>query len=461
MLLLKKITLILSLVCILCFMQITNVSAGKFDPETTGFSKLDTIKTWLRTDILKEEKKVEVIQRIIASIVPQNQNTHGFFKQVENDKEIRYFDEIFPTIAAIELPFLQFVHDISRQKSPVTMEIAAATGFVSWKVPLAFETDGMHYANELSPVMNEEFDENIKLFTKGNGTDSKGNDLSLSIIKLPGSCFEILHRNPELKNKVDAVYVQNLEHFLNPIQHQQFINLIANLLAPGGQAFLCAPSFAFDGEDHPLYKLYQEQKKNKELYSGFAQFNVEFTTYAGTEIQSRDMGVKKIISNAMSPKDDAVMEPINLEDNPIGSWIISKKNMGLGEYEVTEYEMRRVKRYMIGDFFSPEIYRNAVALHPSLEVIDAFFIDGNGIRKKAWDKTVLYAAAIIRKKKDKENVVLECSNGDQHKEEQKINTHSVENNSFYVSIINNLQENLGNSTSNNIIQNPDIAVTSL
>ena len=41
-----------------------------------------------------------------------------------------------------------------------------------------------------------------------------------------GDCFDILTRRPELKGKVNAIMVQNVEHFFNPEQHQQFLMLL-------------------------------------------------------------------------------------------------------------------------------------------------------------------------------------------------------------------------------------------
>jgi SAM-dependent methyltransferase len=137
-------------------------------------------------------------------------------------------------IEDLEQEFLQFVHDLSKHKSPITLEIGAGPGNFSWKPFLTYENhNGAHYANEIShTMMKHEFSDNIREVSR-----SLNLDISSKIIQLPGSCFDILKGNPELKNKIDAIYVSGVVHFFNPEQHQLFLTLLEELLAPGGQAF--------------------------------------------------------------------------------------------------------------------------------------------------------------------------------------------------------------------------------
>lgn len=68
-------------------------------------------------------------------------------------------------------------------------------------------------------------------------------ELKEKTVIIPGDCFSILDKHPELKGNVDALYVQNLEHFFNPHMHQQFISLWKNfLLRAAGRFYRQTPS---------------------------------------------------------------------------------------------------------------------------------------------------------------------------------------------------------------------------
>ncbi len=112
------------------------------------------------------------------------------------------------------------------------MEIAAAIGLVTWKIPLAFEQTGKVYANELSSKVEKTFDQVLNRRLE--------QELQGVVHKIPGDCFNIPQNHPGLLGKVDAIFVQNLEHFFNPIQHQEFLNLLEKLLTDSGRAFLTA-----------------------------------------------------------------------------------------------------------------------------------------------------------------------------------------------------------------------------
>jgi len=261
------------------------------------------------------------------------------------------------------------VHNISKSKQPTTLEIAAARGFVSWKVPYAFKHGGTHYANELShAMMYGDFDQVIRSWVRAN--------LVNSIIKLPGSCFEILNSNPQLRESIDAIYVQNLQHFFNPLQDCLFWEHIADLLAPEGHAFLCANSFVFGKDtDHPIYKLFLEKKRAGVKYPSFAKFQVTFKQNKFMQAQ-----YDNVFSDVSRPNDDAHIEKIDIAMHYLDPVTV----------EATQET--------VINSFSPSIYKDVIAMHPRLEVVDAFFIDKNGIRSENWSADIQYAAVIIKKK---------------------------------------------------------------
>ncbi|HBC71685.1 MAG TPA: hypothetical protein DCZ38_02750 [Coxiellaceae bacterium] len=415
---LKK-TILISFIFCIYFTQIVNVmamrssssssssssSVSAFDPELVEFTKKETLKKWVRTNIFVDKEKLSKVQEKIAMAVPQNPISSGFVQAIKNDEGVtQYYGKTFPTIAAIELPFLLKVNEISQQKKPITLEIAASVRLVSWKVPLAFADGGTHYVNELSSEMiKNRFNMVISSFIAKLGLkDEAGEDLSLSIKTISGDCFSILEKEPNLKNAVDVIYVQNLEHFFNPNQHQEFLSLLDKLLAEDGYAYLCAQSFAFavleNPLENPLYKLYISQKDAGDIYPGFAQFNVQLQKIKDTEYEIEEHK----ISDVSRPSDDAQIGCKDLAEPTYG--IYAGSNPGLKSKEILQLKQR-----VTANAFSPNIYRMAIESHPSLEVVDAFYITKFGVRADAWSKNVAHAAAIIKKKKKSEISSSSCS----------------------------------------------------
>ncbi|AIK96807.1 hypothetical protein [Candidatus Odyssella acanthamoebae] len=356
--------------------------SSAFNPENTHFSQLDTIKTWVADKHYDEVELMSKLQQNVAMTVPQNPFSLHFMLPVKNNPEDkRYFGKSFRTLAAVELPFLQYVKQLSAEREITTLEIAASIGMVSVKVPFAFGHKGTHYVNDLSAEMlNNEFQ---KLVNSRLG----GTALKEHLKILPADCFHLLEQEPSLRNKVDAIYVQNLEHFFNPVQHQLFLSVLDDLLAENGQAFLCAHSFKFGIDtSHPLFKLYSSRKSEGDVYPGFAAYDVEFTGIYQTQATLGN----PVISKVSRPSDDTEIKKIDIgTPRMIGSEVVSP--MG-------RVELFKMKQHITENSFSPSIYRNAVALHPHLEVTDAFFMDGNGNRIEKWGKDVTHAVAIVKKK---------------------------------------------------------------
>ncbi|MBW8309285.1 MAG: hypothetical protein K0M45_06575 [Candidatus Paracaedibacteraceae bacterium] len=376
----------------LSFAQVGSVSAQQntydyssaFNPETAHFSKMVTIESWVADKHHSNEELMQRVQKNVAMTVPENSFSLHFTLPIKNNEgDDRYFGKSFPTLQDVELPFLQYVKQtLTLKEEPITLELAASIGMVSWKVPFAFSQEGTHYANDLSSLMlDSQFQKMVTNRLQETG-------LEKYLKTLPGDCFQLLEQHPSLRNKVDAIYVQNLEHFFNPTKHQSFLSLLDDLLAENGQAFLCAHSFKFGIDTaHPLFKLYSSRKAEGDIYPGFAAFDVEFIGIHKTALTVGDA----VISNVSRPTDDTEAQKIDIGlPQDIGSHFI--RPMG------RQVELFKMKNHVVENSFSPSIYRNAVALHPNLEVIDAFFMDGKGKRLEKWGKDVHHAAAIIKKK---------------------------------------------------------------
>jgi hypothetical protein len=382
----KKISFLLWATCGLQSIQSTEVNASAytnsklFDAESADFSKISTIKTWVADKHHGKKNFMEKLQSDIAMTVPQNPFAIHFVSAVRNNEgDQRYFGKSFHTLEAAELPFLQFVKKQSALGPINTLEIAASIGLVSWKVPYAFANNGHHYANDLSTVM---LDQEFQMVMNKRLQDKA---LKESISKLPGDCFNLLTQRPDLKGKFNAIYVQNLEHFFNPIQHQQFISLINELLAENGQAFLTAHSVPLKDKNDSITRYYFERIVARDPYPGFMEYTVEFTKLKGKELITEHK-----LSNPSRPADDTTVKAEDM-GAPANVTLIDPTT---GDCMLAEEGRQRV----VSNAYSPVIYKTAVAHFPLLEVIDSFYMDKSGKKKEKLDPTVSHAVAIIRKK---------------------------------------------------------------
>ena len=362
--------------------------SAAFNPENSPFSRMETIKTWVAPH--HDQATHQEIQTNVAMTVQENPFSVHFGRPVQNDPGVtQYFGKSFPTIPAIELPFLQWVREVSaNNQNPVTMELAASMGLVSWKVTFAFpEHGGRHYANELShSMMDNVFPQMMDARLKNHP------ELRERITPLPGDCFHIPQSHPELLGVVNGLYVQNLEHFFNAAIHPKFIALIESLLAPGGRAFLCSHSFMFRTDpNHPLRALYSERKQMGDLYPGFAEYDVTFTSIKGTQMQVGDPE----ISNVSRPADDAEFVKIDKAKEDAGVMFYSPA----GGY----VQLQKATQHIFMNSFSPSIYRAVVAQFPNLRVVDTFFVKNNGSRVDQWGEDISHAAVIIEKIDTDEN----------------------------------------------------------
>ena len=366
---------------VIIFFAVTSVlqATAQFDPEDADFSKMDTIKTWVDDIHHKDPEQMLKIQRFVAEEVPQNPEFRKITMYVKNNPgDHRSFGMSFEAIAAIQLPFLQFVHKRSLSKPPVVLEIAAGNGRVSSKVPYTFKDGkGLIYVNDLSEVMLSKFDNVID--------DVLTDKLRKTIRKVPGDCFNILKDHPELEGNVDAVYVQNYEHYLPPEQHQQLVKSFASLLAPGGQVFSTAHTIWSDNVENndPVYKTYAKYK-NTHDYPGF----IESVSTILMKPNRGLVGAPKFISAERPSSDSITCFGEVLQERPM---IVITPNGPRKGIEITQR--------WVNNFLTPTIYKTSIEPHESLHVVDRFFIDKMGTRHDKFSSSpcIKNAAAIIRK----------------------------------------------------------------
>lgn len=370
----KKLIQSFLLIPVLFIAQVINTFALDKQNDNENFADLSVIKTWL-ADIYHDDE--DLIAKIAAAVKlfmypsPYNSTvTQALMKKIRCNPNtvVREYYTV-PTIAAVELPFLQQVKKVSKnKKNIITLEIAAARGYVSWKVPVAFANGGVHYANDInSNVIEIEMKKNLYEIYHNIGKP----ELIEHIRPVVGSCFSLLSLHPELKNNVDVIYVQRLEHFFNPKQHQEFLTLIETLLAPGGYAFLCAHNDSMVKKSKDIkedyHKLFAKAEADAIDYPAFIQYSQESKYNLTTD----KFQIKQY--NVCRPENDSECfhGPINYtkQDN----------------IETTIYRS-------ISNYFTPEIYRQAIIKNTNLEIVDSFIIDN----KNSYEIPAI--AAIIVKK---------------------------------------------------------------
>jgi hypothetical protein len=356
--------------CALILIKSTAVFAGDFNPEEVTFTQMKTIKTWVASKYLQDENLMKNIQEQISLNIGRNEKSSNYSIETRNDEGvIQVFGYNNMVQADVELAFLQFVHELSKHKRPITLEIAAGSGAFSWKPFLAYNDMGTHYANEFShTMMKHEFAEKIKQHATALQLD-----ISSSIVKLPGSCFNILNEHPELKNKFDAIYVANLEQFFNPEQHQLFLTLLEDLLAPGGQAFLCANSCGWSG-NYSFDKVMPLHSLTTTIYPCFIQSFVAFNKNKSRVFEAEMCAVENVNTSHV---------------------LVQKNSDDMIEFSGAKLYADSIYSHA-SNGFSPEIYRRAIGPHPALQMIDSFFVDYSGVRTDKVDKAER-VVAIIKK----------------------------------------------------------------
>lgn len=378
----KKIAIILG-IAILSMQpsDLYSMEGEQFNPEESIFSQKKTLKTWLAERYQNDPDKLEEIQGNVAMEVPQNPYSFNLIMPVVNNEgDTRYFGKVFHALEAIQLPFLQAAHQLSLNKQPVILEIAAGVGMVSWKIPYALENGGKIYINELSAEMVRL----LKLVMEAR----LDFDVSEILTIVPGDCFDLVTKCPELKEAVDLIYVQQLEHFFNPTQHQEFITLISSLLAPGGRAFLSAQTVDSHHikEGHPVYELYAKEKAAGSTYPGFMTQEGDLITDLLTGAQLT--GVQ--ITRACRPDDTQHCSTKTLS---FGAKKIVNVE-GLGDREV-----RALSQLVTSNFYTPTIYKNAIAFHSTLTIVDNYFMNQQGKRYEKFNEDYMIFAAVIIEKK--------------------------------------------------------------
>lgn len=254
------------------------------------------------------------------------------------------------------------------------------------KVPLCYEneklTGGVHYMND---ICAKALDCAVNKFLPECPV-SMSHLVGKNLIVDCGDCFSFAERHPGLVGKVDAIYIQNFEHFLSPKKHQNLLNVIFDLLAPGGKAFLSALTFSFGlNEKHLGFAPYQENKKLGIVYPSYL-----------LEVTKTNTTKKNIFGNFYDVIYTDVKKIDQDLDLPIG-YINKIEGLSHKYDNLSETYSNR---------FSPSVYKNPIKFFNDknksdfcLEVLDSYFISQNNEIVRKWTDELQFAAAVVVKEK--------------------------------------------------------------
>ena len=207
----------------------------------------DGLLTWVRNpDYVK----------IVRELINQEQREDRLM--IENNKDDhRFFGINFEPQPEAQGPFLKYVSDLSKKNEPTIMEIAAGRGSLVWKILFALEGRGNLIVNELSEMMIDIAKKKIEKLPISNN----------NVHWIAGDCFNELPKS-NFKGKIDVLYVGNMEHYLTPSQHQDFLWLVYDLLAPGSRGYFIARTFEDEGQ-RP--KGYWDGDETYNIYDHFSE----------------------------------------------------------------------------------------------------------------------------------------------------------------------------------------------
>ena len=216
----------------LFFIPIVNVFA--FNPETVPFSNMRNVKSWIASRYQQDERGLRMIQERLYCYVPYSDNPYlsrAMTNVASGADDGRFFGKNTLAIHSIDTPFLQHIKTASAaiEGGIIVLDIAVGKGNHSWEIPLAFEGNGNKlFVNELSKIeIGEKFDETFARMH--DGIELGGLN---KMYKLQGDFRTAIPA--VLIGRVDVLRVRMVEHYFNPIVHEQLMDLAYAWLKEGG-----------------------------------------------------------------------------------------------------------------------------------------------------------------------------------------------------------------------------------
>lgn len=371
----------------------SNLNAAEFNPEQYHFSQKATITEWVHPSI-NSPATIDYLQSIIATEMPYPNSAEQYntsYSIQNNPEDTRYFGKTFCIISTPQLHFLKSIHEKVVQKAdhPLkVIEFGAAGGAFGVKIGAALGKYDTLYINDLSsPEIKKALNrfENIK----------SNIPLQPTIHFDVGDGTYFLERNPELINSIDFIYVQNVEHFMNPEQHQLFAKQMLKLLAPNGKIFCVAHTIpaSCGVKGNLFFDCYVAQKKKSVIYPMFLQVTKEYwqiVTYKNIAAFLPETKITKAI--AAAPNGQCFSKGYNTR---ITKKITHNKN---------ELDCTLIKCESLMNHFTPTIYKTAYekAANDSnikIQKTEGSFLDSTGTSYTDFDNTkdLVFTMAVIQK----------------------------------------------------------------
>ncbi|QQR53669.1 hypothetical protein IPH25_02265 [bacterium] len=331
------------------------------------------LKTWIASDEATEN--IGAIKQLCLE--DSFEKFNGPKPIVNNPYDKRNYGLIFPSLPAIQYAYLMHVKAVAeKNENPIFVHFGEADGQVAFKAQLACGHNGTIIINDLSAIEIENakklINERLNLLNK-----------SINNIQFDtGSLFEFIKRRPDLIGKVASCYIQNVEHFMNPEEHQQFVTLVSHLLMPDGYIFATAHTIESElaHNGNPYYEQYQQYKNKNEKYPLF--FTIKQKIAQDKKKGLLDLNQSHILE---------VSRPVNKALCNLEAFRLKDENKTSSE---NFYRMIEVKTL---NCFTPTIYNHAFQ---GFEAINSFFMNdcGQGFQKYSQSKDIIFASFIGKKK---------------------------------------------------------------
>lgn len=250
---------------------------AEFNPEEYAFSKLDSIKIWLHPHFIPY---IDTVQKIITQAmfnnIPAMQKNNIIHKVINNEGDTRFYGKTFPILPVPVKLLLNTIKEL-REQDPnlVLLEVGGADGLIALLMIFAMGPKGTLIYNDLSKHEIEKGKERFNYICKI--TDFPIQNIVFDI----GDAKQLSTRLP-YKEKVALAHVQNVEHFMNPLEHQIFVGELLTMVCKTGYIITLAHTIptGYGVKGNPFFDEYIKLKSSKNKSHAVYPMFLQYTQYS-------------------------------------------------------------------------------------------------------------------------------------------------------------------------------------
>ncbi|RTL04318.1 hypothetical protein EKK58_10950 [Candidatus Dependentiae bacterium] len=369
--------------------------AAEFNPEHYHFSQKASIQNWLHPAFMEYLPEVQSIIGQSLSCNPERLQKNNVVHSIQNnDDDTRFYGKSFPILPVPLTILLRTINDLRKQKDTLTiLEVGGANGLVVLLMAFAAGPKATLIYNELSKYEVKLGQELFKHLASIITPLQK-----INVIFDIGDAKELPNRLCDFTGNVDIIHVQNVEHFMNPAEHQQFAKALLEMTCQSGYLHLLAHTIPTNCgvKGNPFFDLYIQNKKKSVLYPMFLKI----------EKKERQLGGKYKNRQFFLRNENMSTIVVSMpEENEIctSSGYAGEKGYVIYQNEQTEYYT--VHQNNLLNYFTPTIYKNAYTKAAkengySVEQVEALFIDNEGTffsKEFKNDQNLCFALSIFQK----------------------------------------------------------------